>query len=565
MKNKTLLRFSFIAVALLMLASCVTLAVTDTGDSDATVGDTFTSGKLNFESTGEMGNIGTAKVIATTAPYGYTGAIVIPATVSNEGITYTVTSIDESTFASCSALTSITIPSGVTSIGNNAFYQCSGLTSIAIPSGVTSIGEGAFSQCSGLTSIAIPSGVTSIGASTFASCSALTSITIPSGVTSIGEGAFKYCTSLNSIAIPSGVTSIPTEAFSECTSLTSVTIPAGVTSIGNSAFSECTSLTSVTIPAGVTTIDIMTFGGCTSLTSVTIPAGVTTIGNYAFTMSGLNSITIPSSVTSIGNNAFAGTKLTSITIPSSVTSIGVSAFRECTSLTSVTIPAGVTSIGVSAFQSCRLYTAHVTDYTAATIAGTPLTAYMLTGQGALTHVKLTPKTASAITIDTTPYRVTGKYLTITDKHDNVTVQNFAVDWKAGTPYTWNGTAWVECMPVTWTVDAQRTVTTVVKPGETPAYYWTMPSGFLGWSPSMAAGTNAYTAQYAAPSQPDTPVTPVQPGQTAKPFDILDYKVELALGVLALILTIVIVVGFRSPLVIVADAVTIVALLAMLFL
>ena len=56
-------------------------------------------------------------------------------------------------FASCSSLTSITIPNSVTSIGVGAFLDCSSLTSITIPNSVTSIGEWAFSRCSSLTSI----------------------------------------------------------------------------------------------------------------------------------------------------------------------------------------------------------------------------------------------------------------------------------------------------------------------------------------------------------------------------------------------------------------------------
>ena len=45
---------------------------------------------------------------------------------------------------------SITIPSGVTSIGNSAFKNCQALTSITIPSGVTSIGYYAFYGCSAM-------------------------------------------------------------------------------------------------------------------------------------------------------------------------------------------------------------------------------------------------------------------------------------------------------------------------------------------------------------------------------------------------------------------------------
>ena len=50
------------------------------------------------------------------------GAITIPQTVTYNGINYSVTSIGNGAFLSCSGLTSITIPNSVTSIGDYAFY-----------------------------------------------------------------------------------------------------------------------------------------------------------------------------------------------------------------------------------------------------------------------------------------------------------------------------------------------------------------------------------------------------------------------------------------------------------
>ncbi|MBQ2968795.1 MAG: leucine-rich repeat domain-containing protein [Bacteroidaceae bacterium] len=99
------------------------------------------------------------------APYGtgtYSGDVVIPKTVTYDGIVFTVTSIGHSAFSYCSGLTSVTIPEGVTSIGSSAFSGCSCLTSVTIPEGVTSIGSYAFSGCSSLTSVTIPESVTSI-------------------------------------------------------------------------------------------------------------------------------------------------------------------------------------------------------------------------------------------------------------------------------------------------------------------------------------------------------------------------------------------------------------------
>ena len=81
------------------------------------------------------------------------GSILIPASVGYNSVTYSVTSIGNDAFESCSGLTSITIPNSVTSIGEYAFNYCSGLTSVTIPNSVTSIGNAAFYGCGSLTSI----------------------------------------------------------------------------------------------------------------------------------------------------------------------------------------------------------------------------------------------------------------------------------------------------------------------------------------------------------------------------------------------------------------------------
>ncbi len=216
----------------------------------------------------------------------YSGNVVIPASVTYNGETYTVTSIGERAFQNCYRLTSITIPESVTSIGEGAFYGCSGLTSITIPESVTSIGEGAFSYCSGLTSVTIPEGVTSIGSSAFSNCSGLTSITIPESVKSIGSSAFYDCSGLTSITIPEGVTSIGNRAFEGCRGLTEVYFNATkCTTMGSydkPVFNNCTSLATLNIGDNVQNIPAYAFYNCSRLTYITIPEGVTSIGSSAF-------------------------------------------------------------------------------------------------------------------------------------------------------------------------------------------------------------------------------------------------------------------------------------------
>ena len=197
------------------------------------------------------GSDNTAEVTKKNDGTKYRGDIVIPASISVDGVDYSVTSIGEYAFYECLDLMSIEIPNSVTSIGYDAFCLCSGLTSIDIPNSVTKIGDKAFSVCSGLTSIEIPTSVTKIGNSAFAYCSGLTSIEIPNSVTEIGESAFEGCYSLTSIEIPNSVTEIGAEAFDGCSGLTSITMQrATPPTVGDYLFLACSKLETIYVPVG---------------------------------------------------------------------------------------------------------------------------------------------------------------------------------------------------------------------------------------------------------------------------------------------------------------------------
>ena len=88
---------------------------------------------------------GNEAYVTESASYNsYSGAVVIPESVTYNGKTYSVTSIGDCAFRNCNSLISVTIPESVTSIGEGAFSGCSGMTSITIPESVTSIGYRAF-------------------------------------------------------------------------------------------------------------------------------------------------------------------------------------------------------------------------------------------------------------------------------------------------------------------------------------------------------------------------------------------------------------------------------------
>lgn len=250
-------------------------------------------------------------------------------------------------------LANVTIGSTVTSIGNSAFEGCVALTKITLPESVTSIGEFAFYNCAGLTEIVMTDKVTTIGANAFCGCVSLKSFTIPAGVTILAEGVFSECKSLTGITIPATVTTIETGAFSE-SGLTSIVIPNTVTTIESSILATCESLTSVTLPSNMATIPQYMFAGCAALEQIEIPESVTTLGLCAFQQSGLTSIVLPNGITEIPNRAFwACGKLLSVTLGNAVTTIGEEAFRD-SGILSITIPSTVSSVKPDAFENCHL-------------------------------------------------------------------------------------------------------------------------------------------------------------------------------------------------------------------
>ena len=371
----------------------------------------FTEGSLSYLWTGSGTEV---KVTACNPSAEFA---IIPATVSNDGVTYSVTAIEATAFSGCTSLTTLALKSTTPpALGINALDACTALNAIYVPSGTVGaykaaagwsaykekiqgydgtcgtnvyytydsstytlhvFGTGAIADYNDeytpwnsykeeIKTLVIGNGVTSIGIEAFGFCKSLTSIEIPNSMTSIGEKAFTGCTGFTSIDIPASVTSIGFGAFWSCTSLASIDIPASVKSIGDRAFADCESLESIEIPASVTSIGKEVLAYCNALESISVATdnptyhseGNCIIETESHTLiQGCKKSVIPDDVTSIGETAFYYcASLTSIKIPASVTTISSWAFGYCTNLISIEIPASVTSIGEEAFAYCESLT-----------------------------------------------------------------------------------------------------------------------------------------------------------------------------------------------------------------
>ena len=333
----------------------------------------------------------TVTVVANTSAY--SGDLVIPATVTDNGQTYQVTEIGQSAFKNCTRLSSIQMPEGLTIINYSAFEGCTGLDRIKVPNSVETIyynsfkgcrllesvelgmglkiiggnseggtGSGAFENCTSLMSLDVPSSVTTIYASAFRGCTALERVSLPEGLELIGNNSFQNCSSLTAISIPSTVTSLGASAFVGCRSLERVVLGGGIQKMGNGVFNSCQALEQVTIADGVAVISAEAFQDCTGLTEISVPGSVGIIYYTAFKgCRALERVSIGQGVEVIGGNSEGGTgsgafenciSLTNIDLPSSVTNIYASAFRGCTSLSSVTLNKGLLYVGNNSFQNC---------------------------------------------------------------------------------------------------------------------------------------------------------------------------------------------------------------------
>ena len=194
------------------------------------------------------------------------GVAAVPATVTYEGMEYTVTGLADGAFYMEVWIKSVTLPETLLKIGSNALAYTA-VDEIDIPEGVEYIGEYAF-EGTKITGITIPSKIENLSIGLFLDCYYLKDVNLPDGLKAIGDVAFGHCFDLAGIAIPHGVTTIGYGAFAHCESLASITIPESVTSIDLCVFDGCSGLTSIVIPDSVTRIDNDAFRNCDGLTSV---------------------------------------------------------------------------------------------------------------------------------------------------------------------------------------------------------------------------------------------------------------------------------------------------------
>ena len=342
---------------------------------------TFTQGNLKFT----VIDAGARTVSVEKANDNITGALVLPSTVANEGVTYTVTTVVAYAFENTD-LTSITIPASVESLAERAFASCASLSNVRIEDSEQPLklwngywGTFAYSDhemtgyigrdvqlnndgdpiFSNPTSVEFGDKVTRINSNLFYDRSNLQSVTIGKGVKEIGNGAFLGCGDNTEtvaemlVTLGENIKTIGRSAFDGCITLKSITLPEKLDTIFGYAFQN-TGLTSITIPASVDSLAERAFGSCASLSNVRIEDSEQPLklwngywGTFAYSDHEMTGY-IGRDLQFNGIDPVFGNP-TSIEIGDKVTFINNNLFNDRDNLQSVTIGKGVKAIGEYAF------------------------------------------------------------------------------------------------------------------------------------------------------------------------------------------------------------------------
>ena len=188
---------------------------------------------------------------ATVSWNGYgapTGNLVIPATVTHEGTTYSVTAIDRMAFQQCYGLTEVHIPGSVVSVGQRAFAEDSMLVTAVLDEGVQRIDMMAFIACTALDTIELPNSLMRIAVSAFENTAYYNNMDNWSSemMLTLGQWVLKVGNiATGTVHVHEGVRGIANNAFLYCHNIDRVVLPTTMRVIGDGAFKECFSLDTV--------------------------------------------------------------------------------------------------------------------------------------------------------------------------------------------------------------------------------------------------------------------------------------------------------------------------------
>lgn len=335
------------------------------------------------------GGVGVPEATVVAGEVPYAGEVLIPDTVTFDGVDYVVRNIGDRAFRDCPEVATVRIPAGVQQAVYGLFADCTALRKVLYAAqNVYWSSINAFRDLP-ITTVVVEEGVLAITPRQFAGCRDLDSVRLAGSVCFLGRDAFEgtalyqdagnwqdgafyvgdWLMEAPDLVCPDGVyevrpgtTVIADGALEGCTSVREVLLPNTLKFIGEGAFGSCTGLTAINIPESVEMIRENAFAGTDNLKRVDYDAvNCTMITSFysaedSLGWSALEEVRFGSQVEVIPNNFFRGCRrLEAVSIPSNVKSILGYTFADCTSLATVELPSDIEMIGQNAFHNTAFY------------------------------------------------------------------------------------------------------------------------------------------------------------------------------------------------------------------
>ncbi len=217
----------------------------------------------------------------------YSGDIVIPASVSYNERTFSVTGISASAFLNCKELTSIQLPQSLLVLGSSSFEGCEGLEEILLPTSLTSMGSWVFYKCTNLKELTIPSSVLEVGQDMVYGCYHLNKLIIEDSEEPLKQrhmannAAIMYVYIGRPLTYGEGLISVISAPFWN-SAVKEIKIGENLTQLWYYGFAGCIYLASVDIPDNIESLPTDTFNSCDYLKNIILGKGITEIGAYSF-------------------------------------------------------------------------------------------------------------------------------------------------------------------------------------------------------------------------------------------------------------------------------------------
>lgn len=277
---KNLLRFRSLKGLMALFAALLFVSPSFAQDPFPTTQIDFEVDNLPYQIT-SANTVAVVKDESTDPKIKYKGAVVIPATVEYNGVTYKVTEIAREAFMMAEELTEVTIGENVTTIGIAAFFNCKRLAYLDVPANVRTIQMGAFMSCEGMQELNFEEGIRVINGGAFVQCG-FQHVTLPASLRQIENGILAYCQNLTKISVAEGNTILKADENGVLYNIDGTilmqypagnpakeyTIPAEVTTLYESSFEGANFLTKITLPTTLKTIQTSVFYGCKNLANI---------------------------------------------------------------------------------------------------------------------------------------------------------------------------------------------------------------------------------------------------------------------------------------------------------